>query len=315
MDFLEIRRKAKERAAARARQAEARKAQASPAGPEAGGERPARGGRQRGRAGAGPDTVVTDADVLEGKLMAELQGPPEPPPAPEPPAEPGEGFLIAARGPRPGSAVRGEAVGQPAPAAPIQEPEPGGRPAPPDPLDPFFYSEDEPGSPILDRGIAAEPPAEAPLPSPAPREYLGFFLGDEEYALEIAAVREILRAPPITEVPRAPRDVLGVVTVRGEVVPVLDPRRRLGLPAAAVGRGYRVVVCQVGDAHMGVLVDRVTQVVRLPEPAIEARPQGIGAADPSLIAGIGREGDRLFILLELGALLGAPPVGAGERPA
>ncbi len=267
MDFLRIRKKAKERAAARERE--------RPAG-DAGGA-PDRGGAPRA---AGADPVLTDADVLEGKLAAELRWPEPPPPPRGPPPPPGEGFVIAARG------------------APAAVPEP-----PRDPLGAFFYREDEPGSPILELGLAAA--AVAPSEPAEPRRaYLAFFLGDEEYALELGCLREILRPPPIAEVPRAPRDVLGVVTVRGEVIAVLDPRRRLELPPAGAAAPARIVVCDVGEGPVGLLVDRVTQVVRLEVSAVEPRPRGVGAAGSEVIAGIGRLDDRLLVLLDAPALLG-----------
>ncbi len=313
MDFLRIRKKAKERAAARARGAKAGGPRQGP-----GESRPAR------KAPPSADTVVTDAAVLEGRLMAELQGPPEPagapagpppgPPAGSPPGVSEDDFLIAARGPRmPGlaaAALPGRSL--PAVVPPGRPPEEERRPWAAGPLDEFLYREDEPGAWILDQGLAAAEPPEAPAPPEARKEYLGFFLGQEEYALEIASVREILRAPVITEVPRGPPDVLGVVTVRGEVMPVVDPRRRLRLPPRPEGAGHRVVVCQHGGTPVGVLVDRVSQVVRLPPSAIEPRPQGVGGAEPGAIAGIGRERERLFIILDPAALLGA---GAGREQA
>jgi purine-binding chemotaxis protein CheW len=198
-----------------------------------------------------------------------------------------------------------QAEGRPGPA-----PEAGARPWVPGSLDEFFFREDEPGSPVLDHGLAAAEHLEPTAPLEPRQEYLGFFLGEEEYALEIASVREILREPVITEVPRGPRDVLGVITVRGVVMPVIDPRRRLALPARPAGGGHRVVVCQHRGPPVAVLVDRVSQVVRLPPSAIEARPQGIGGAEPGTIAGIGRERDRLYIILDPAALLGA---GAGRE--
>ena len=309
MDFLGIRKKAKERAAARAREAEAGKP-----GPE-----PRPTPDEPGPPGAPPDTVVTDADVLEGKLMAELQGPPPPPAAAEMPPGGGEDdFFIAARGPRT-PVMQDDAAALsgllPADRPAGRAPEAEARPSPPGSLDEFFFREDEPGSPILDPGLAAAERPESPAQPEARKEYLGFFLGEEEYALEIESVREILRAPPIAEVPRAPQDVLGVVTVRGEVIPVLDPRRRLDLPARPAGAGHRVVICQYRGTSVGVLVDRVSQVVRLPPSAIETRPQGIGRADPATIAGIGRERDRLLIILDPAALLGTGAGGGSERPA
>jgi purine-binding chemotaxis protein CheW len=112
--------------------------------------------------------------------------------------------------------------------------------------------------------------------------------------------------------------VLGVVTVRGEVVAVLDPRRRLGLPGAPPdGGGGRIVIVEGADGPCGLLVDSVESVVRLRPGTIEARPQGIGGASAECLAGIGRQGDRLFTVLDLGAFLrrsAARPDG-GDRHA
>ncbi|HEX9290698.1 MAG TPA: chemotaxis protein CheW [Anaeromyxobacteraceae bacterium] len=170
-----------------------------------------------------------------------------------------------------------------------------------DPLDDFFWREDEvaPSLPVL----VAAPSRAAPEIAEARREWLTFVLGGEEYAVEIGHVREILKAPAITEVPRAPAHVLGVIMVRGEVIAVYDPRRRLGLPTPPAKRQARVVVCDAGEGLRGLLVDAVSQVVRLPASAIEARPSGIGGPSADYIASIGREGERLFILLDLAAVL------------
>jgi purine-binding chemotaxis protein CheW len=124
----------------------------------------------------------------------------------------------------------------------------------------------------------------------------------------------VLKAPPITEVPRAPAHVLGVVTVRGEVVAVLDPRRRLGLRGAlpAPGAG-RVVIVDAGEGPCGLLVDAVASVVRLRPGAVEPCPQGLGGASAECLAGIGREGERLFTVLDLGALFRRAPAPAARR--
>jgi purine-binding chemotaxis protein CheW len=179
-------------------------------------------------------------------------------------------------------------------------------PAPTDPLDDFFYREDEAGPAILE--IASAPEREGEPVVLAREEFLTFLLGDEEYAVAIQRVREVVRAPPITEVPRAPAHILGVVTVRGEVVAVLDPRRRLGLPhlRPAEGEG-KVVIVDAGDGLCGLHVDRVASVVRLRPGSIEPCPQGIAGQRTEYLAGIGREGERLFTVLDLGALLRRGP--------
>ena len=171
-----------------------------------------------------------------------------------------------------------------------------------DPLDDFFYRADEPGPEL---GVLAAPLEAAAPPAEAVEriEYLTFLLGTEEYGVEIARVREVMRSPPITEVPRAPPDVLGVITVRGEVVAVFDPRRRLGLPRATSAEGGRVIIVDDGAGPCGLLVDAVASVARLPKGSIEACPQGIGGASADCLQGIGRDDGRLFTLLSIPALL------------
>jgi purine-binding chemotaxis protein CheW len=178
---------------------------------------------------------------------------------------------------------------------------------PVDPLDEFFYRPDEDIGALgalveFAADLEDEPPAtpEEPL-----REFLGFRLSGEHYAVGLAHVREIARVPPITEVPRAPASIAGVMAVRGEVMPVFDLRRRLGLPPSGEpGRDARVLVVQAGEGPMGVLVDAVEEVVRLRPSTIEAPPTGLGTGERGeCIAGIGRARDRLYALLDLSVAL------------
>src|SRR5690606_33819974 len=100
------------------------------------------------------------------------------------------------------------------------------------------------------------------------RELLVIWLDDDPYALPIERVREIVRLRPITPVPRMPEAVLGVISLRGEIVQVLDLRRRLGLPPAEQGSSRqrrRIVVLNGEDGQLaGLLVDRVSEVLRTP---------------------------------------------------
>jgi purine-binding chemotaxis protein CheW len=171
-----------------------------------------------------------------------------------------------------------------------------------DPLEEFFYRVDEPGPEL--GVLAGSAPVAPAAPVPVERvEYLTFLLGTEEYGVEIDRIREVMRSPPITEVPRAPPDVLGVITVRGEVVAVYDPRRRLGLRCDPGTGGGRVLIVDDGAGPCGLLVDAVASVVRLPRGTIEPCPQGIGGAAADCLEGIGRERDRLFTVLSIPALL------------
>ncbi|HXN31166.1 MAG TPA: chemotaxis protein CheW [Polyangiaceae bacterium] len=140
-------------------------------------------------------------------------------------------------------------------------------------------------------------------------EYLAFGLAGETYAVEIAHVAEILRPPPITEVPRAPNTVLGVISVRGKLVTVVDLRRRLLLPPATIDRRTRILLTDAGTGEqIGLLVDDVQQVWRLASEEIEPA-NVLGGEQASHIAGIGRPaaGDgAMLILLELRPVLESP---------
>ena len=136
-------------------------------------------------------------------------------------------------------------------------------------------------------------------------EYLSFALAGEMYAMPIALVAEILRLPPITEVPRAPDTVLGVISVRGKLVTVIDLRRRLNLPPTEPDRKSRILLADTRTEQVGLLVDEVQQVWRLASEEVEP-PNVLGGEQAGHIAGIGRpsgSGGAVLILLELGPIL------------
>ncbi len=134
-------------------------------------------------------------------------------------------------------------------------------------------------------------------------EYLAFSLGGDAYAVRIELISEILRPPPITEVPRAPRSVRGVVSVRGRLVTVVDARSRLRLPETPFdGRARMLLANHYGEA-MGLLVDEVHQVYRLADSEIEPAA-ALGGEQPPYILGIGRPASGgLLVLLDLAQVL------------
>lgn len=127
---------------------------------------------------------------------------------------------------------------------------------------------------------AAASRGDAPEETAAERELLVLWLGDDPYAIPVERVREIVRLRPITPIPRVPAAVRGVLSLRGEIVQVIDLRRRLGLAASdrrpnAEGERRserrRVVVLNGEDGQMtGLLVDRVSEVLRLRDDALRA---------------------------------------------
>jgi purine-binding chemotaxis protein CheW len=133
-------------------------------------------------------------------------------------------------------------------------------------------------------------------------EYVTFALAGEAYAVPISRVAEILKPLPITPVPRSPRVVIGVMTVRGRLVTVLDLRRRLRLPESPLDHKSRILITDTGEERIGLLVDEVMQVHRLGESEIEARDVLGGDPEPYL-AGIGRPDGAVLILLDLRPIL------------
>ena len=133
-------------------------------------------------------------------------------------------------------------------------------------------------------------------------EYLAFALAGEAYAVPIARVAEILKPLPITHVPRAPYTVIGLMTVRGRLVTVIDLRRRLRLAESPMDGKSRVLIADTGDEQIGLLVDEVIQVYRLAEGEIEPA-QVLGGEQQAYLAGIGRPEGALLILLELRPIL------------
>lgn len=126
-----------------------------------------------------------------------------------------------------------------------------------------------------------------------------FRLAGEDYAIPIAGVHTVEKVMPITRVPRAPQFVDGVINLRGEVVPVINLRRRLGLPAAADGVDAHVVVALAGEQLVGLIVDEISHVLSLPQAAIQPADQVIGEANRSFLLGVGKWENGLIIILDL----------------
>lgn len=129
-----------------------------------------------------------------------------------------------------------------------------------------------------------------------------FLLGEESYGLRIDIVREIITLQPVTHVPHAPEFVDGVINLRGGVIPVLDLRRRLGLPGGQQGRMTRIMVVEGEGGTVGMVVDAVSEVLTVSGGTIEP-PSPYAGVDVDLVRGIAKVGERLIILLDLAQLL------------
>lgn len=132
----------------------------------------------------------------------------------------------------------------------------------------------------------------------------------EEFAVDILSVQEINRMVDITRVPKAPVFVEGVINLRGRIIPVLDMRRRFGLPEAARTARSRIVVVNVQGRVVGLIVDSVSEVLRISKSTIEPPPTLGTTIGEEFIQGVGRINERLLIVLDLNRLL-----TPGERAA
>ena len=135
------------------------------------------------------------------------------------------------------------------------------------------------------------------------RQLVVFQLAAELYGVEIARVHEIIRLPTVTRVPRSPAFVEGIINLRGKVIPVVDLRRRFGLPMADHTRASRIVVVELGDQVVGIIVDGVSEVLRVNAAIVEPPSPVITGIDSEYLQGIAKLPDRLVILLDLDRVL------------
>jgi len=175
--------------------------------------------------------------------------------------------------------------------------------------------------PDLRQAALAEPEEDAPLrahsvsffAAPAREERKAaeatehlatFFLAGEEYGVDVRLVQEIIRVSEITQVPRAPAFVKGVINLRGRIVPVVDLKRKLGLGEVDEGaRPSRIVVARIKDRLVGLLVDGASQVLKVPVATIEAPPEEVAAKGSSYVRGVAKLEKRLIILMDLHKVL------------
>lgn len=134
-------------------------------------------------------------------------------------------------------------------------------------------------------------------------EYLCFKVADEEYALSILDIKEIIKPREVTEVPRMPAFISGVISLRGVIIPIMDMRLRLSLPVCQPTGRERVLVLRTPSGFCGVLVDEVIQVVRLKQDAIEGPPAILDGIDREFVMGLGHFDNRMLILLNLESIL------------
>jgi purine-binding chemotaxis protein CheW len=131
-----------------------------------------------------------------------------------------------------------------------------------------------------------------------------FNLGNEEYAVAILKVQEINRMKEITRVPNSPSYVEGVINLRGKVIPVVNLRSKFGLDNKENNEQTRIMIMDIQGITMGLVVDSVSEVLRIPSSTVEPTPPMASNISAEFIKGIAKMDERLIILLDMDRLLG-----------
>jgi len=134
-------------------------------------------------------------------------------------------------------------------------------------------------------------------------QLVSFNIGTEEFGVDILKVQEINRMVEITRVPRSPDFVEGIINLRGKVIPIIDLRKRFNLQITDHDKNTRIVVVDIDGQTMGMIVDSVSEVLRIPATTIEPTPDVVTSVDSDYIRGVAKLDNRLLIYLDLAKIL------------
>ena len=133
-------------------------------------------------------------------------------------------------------------------------------------------------------------------------QLVGFVIGDEEYAVPILSIQEIIKPFSWTRVPQVPKYVLGVFNLRGAVIPLLDLRAKFGLQTKKHSEDTRFIVMRYGDDVAGFVIDRLTMAIRIKKSNI-GPPPDTAVGDDTIIEGVGKQEDKIITILKVHKLL------------
>lgn len=130
-------------------------------------------------------------------------------------------------------------------------------------------------------------------------QLVSFNLDDEVFGIDILAVQEINRMVEITKVPQAPHYCEGVINLRGKVIPVIDLRKKFDMNNREWDKNTRIVVCDVNSEQVGMIVDSVDEVLRIPNSSMEPAPAMVKSIGIDYIKGVAKIDERLLIFLDI----------------
>ncbi len=130
-----------------------------------------------------------------------------------------------------------------------------------------------------------------------------FMIAGESFGVEISRVHEIVTVPEITKVPDTPDFLEGIINLRGKIISVMDLRKKLRLDGAQRSKKNRILVTEMDGKVVGLIVDEVSEVLRINPDRIEPPPEMVSSVGAEYITGVGRLEDRIILLLDLGKVL------------
>jgi purine-binding chemotaxis protein CheW len=133
-------------------------------------------------------------------------------------------------------------------------------------------------------------------------QLVGFIVGEEEFAIPILSIQEIIKPISCTRVPQIPSYILGVFNLRGSVIPLIDLRARFGLTMQKHTEETRFIVMKSGNDVAGFVIDRLTEAIRMPKRDIGPAPETVSEAE-TMIDGVGKQSDRIVTILKVHKLL------------
>lgn len=129
-----------------------------------------------------------------------------------------------------------------------------------------------------------------------------FRLGNGEYAIDIMQAKEIIKMEKITLIPNAPDFVEGVINLRGNIIPIIDLKKRFNLEETEGDKNTGIIIVQIDDIDMGIIIDSVSKVVSIDNSDIQPPPPMLAGIGQKYIKGVGKLEDKLLVVLDLGKL-------------
>lgn len=143
-------------------------------------------------------------------------------------------------------------------------------------------------------------------------QLVSFNLDEEEYGVDILSVREINKMMSITKIPNSPVYVEGVINLRGRIIPVVNLRSKMELTKKENDKHTRIIVVDINNKTIGFIVDRVSEVLRVPRTLMETPPEIVTDTQSKFITAVGKLEDRLLILLDLNKVFSADEYSVKE---